>query len=415
MSKQLAAEIYQKVKDATVTLSMFFEEPINDVFTCSGFFIKGHYIISAAHCVIFEPILPDQYLRASRIFAQVYNVNGEGKNLIYELVLVGVDGAGDIAVLKIDYNKPWNNCLPRLRDQPTLEFGKSKSYPIGGDAFVVGDPLGIDYKSIAAGVVRDNQYADKTGISVQELILLDVSTASGNSGSPILDNQGKVIGLLTIGFSLFADINGGPSQNFIYPVIKRIIKGDLGKCSPHLQIINSPQGQYFRYLKGYMGISWTVVGTIEYLLRPSSDACSLNFNLNTPGTRQVVGIQVYQIDGASGCNFSSGTNSPFLNILLPGDIITHLDDKPLGMLEGQISPTLITWSKVAGNIISIKFRKESENYAKEYCVEILLQQFPIALDIPLGAVARKEIKEKPSSTIEQRRLIKEFCKKYMKK
>lgn len=74
----------------------------------------GFFIVTAGHLVIEIPVVERSSppflipvctgcpLRKSRIFVRIYNVNGGGKSFVYEVALVGVDGAGDIAVLKID-------------------------------------------------------------------------------------------------------------------------------------------------------------------------------------------------------------------------------------------------------------------------------------------------------------------------
>ena len=187
--------------------------------TGNGFFIKGHYIVAPTELVICPPI-PDlaRYpyvdgtstpntvpFKATRILVTVFNVNGSGHSFIYEADLVGVDGAGNIAVLKINYNKKWNLCNPCIEKcHPYFKFGKSREmkdgetvYGIGGIVSGSGDIV-IDNshfsRNISKSILSDHRYLDLNGIIIQECITLP----SGDSiirGIPIVNCQGRVIGM----------------------------------------------------------------------------------------------------------------------------------------------------------------------------------------------------------------------------
>ena len=129
-----------------------------------------------------------------------------------------VDAAGDIAVLKV----------PGLTTQSFLNWGNSRTYTRGSPLAIVGAPLDVDINSIATGVMRNNQFVYGTPFSPIECILTDIASYAGNSGSPILDINGNVVGILEFGFlinSVPILLTGGPSQYMAEQIVNRMIAG----------------------------------------------------------------------------------------------------------------------------------------------------------------------------------------------
>src|SRR3990167_2658508 len=260
----------------------------------SGFFIKKHYIVTAAHVVMYNdatgprvPAAPQAgFNRMEKIFVSVFNVNGCGKNYIYEADLIGVDGAGDVAVLKISEKKLWNVGLPCINKcHPYLHFGRSRDYCIGRKAYIIGNPFGQDYLSLTSGIVRDNRYFDhgsdfSDGNPSIELVRVDTQAIAGESGSPIMDEYGCVIGIfsLTVADEPSNTIIEGPSQYFFEPVVKVLIDGPRGCQGGHIEQINDVVGLYYRYIKGFLGFAWRSYGIQEFLGTP------------TPKFKKIVGI-----------------------------------------------------------------------------------------------------------------------------
>ncbi|HET9615377.1 MAG TPA: trypsin-like peptidase domain-containing protein [Candidatus Limnocylindrales bacterium] len=78
-------------------------------------------------------------------------------------------------------------------------LGNPASLQIGSDAFVVGNPFGL-YGSLSAGVVSglDRSYQQTDGGKVYKgLIQVDAAVNPGNSGGPLLDRDGRVVGIVT--------------------------------------------------------------------------------------------------------------------------------------------------------------------------------------------------------------------------
>lgn len=192
----------------------------------NGFFIKGHYIIAPAQLVLLPPSLTsvvnrypflnpndlalgqikDQLIRASRILISVFNVNGKGHSFVYEADLVGVDGAADVAVLRINYKKQWNLCNPCVEKcHPYFNFGSSRASKDGEKVYLIGDyvsnltnvRLFNAVGAICDGLLSDHRYLEYAGLVLAESVLVSAPAYAFSAGLPILNCQGQVIGMQT--------------------------------------------------------------------------------------------------------------------------------------------------------------------------------------------------------------------------
>jgi S1-C subfamily serine protease len=124
------------------------------------------------------------------------------------------DPTKDIAMLVAD-NLP-DGVVPAVLGNPGL--------PVGSDAYVVGSPYGL-FGSLSAGVVsgRDRTFRQpNTDTPISGLIQVDAAVNPGNSGGPLLDRAGRVVGIvialinpsgadtfLGIGLAVPIDVAGG--------------------------------------------------------------------------------------------------------------------------------------------------------------------------------------------------------------
>jgi putative serine protease PepD len=101
--------------------------------------------------------------------------------------IVGQDASYDLAVLKID-----------ATDIPPLQFGASKDVVVGDGVIAVGAPLGLD-ATVTSGIVsalnRPVTPGDGNDQTFINAIQTDAAINPGNSGGPLLDMNGKVIGV----------------------------------------------------------------------------------------------------------------------------------------------------------------------------------------------------------------------------
>ena len=119
-------------------------------------------------------------------------------------VLIGADPMSDLALLKIDE-----------KDLPAVEFGKSESLKVGEWVMAIGSPFGFEH-SVTAGIVsaKGRSLPDESGNYVP-YIQTDVAINPGNSGGPLLNLEGKVIG---INSQIFTRSGGFMGLSFAIPI-----------------------------------------------------------------------------------------------------------------------------------------------------------------------------------------------------
>ncbi len=131
--------------------------------------------------------------------------------------LVGYDPLTDLAVVKIN---PGNTRLP------TLPLGDSTQLQVGQRVLAIGNPFGLQ-ATLTTGVVSALQRTLRTpgGAVIDEAIQTDAAINPGNSGGPLLDSQGRVIGVNTL---IFTPSGGSVGIGFAIPVnTVKFILGDL--------------------------------------------------------------------------------------------------------------------------------------------------------------------------------------------
>jgi putative serine protease PepD len=102
-----------------------------------------------------------------------------------DATVVGADPSRDLALLKVAGH-----------DLPTLALGDSSSLGVGDPTYAIGNPFGLDH-TLTTGIVsalqRNLQAPD--GATIAGAIQTDAALNPGNSGGPLLDTSGKVIGV----------------------------------------------------------------------------------------------------------------------------------------------------------------------------------------------------------------------------
>lgn len=130
---------------------------------------------------------------------------------LFDAVLVGADKATDIAVLRIvPDGRPLNLAEVETIDSDTLRTGDL--------AFAVGYPLGLD-QTLTMGVISGLNRSG-LGDAVEDYIQTDAAVNQGNSGGPLLDSRGRLIGINT---SILSGGFGGGNDGIAFAVPSRIM------------------------------------------------------------------------------------------------------------------------------------------------------------------------------------------------
>ena len=217
--------------------------------------------------------------------------------------LVGMDPSSDVALLKVDEND----------DLTPLELGDSSKVEVGDPVVAIGNPFGLD-RTVTSGIVsaKQRQIQAPNGFSISDVIQTDAAVNPGNSGGPLLDSQGRVIG---INSQIASDSGGNDGVAFAVPIATAKDVAD--------QIL--ADGSVSR---AYLGITG---GDITSAVAEA---------LDLPTDHGVIVEQAYDggpaadagIKGASGQATVAGQTVPD-----GGDIITKIDGKEIAGMEDVIS------------------------------------------------------------------------------
>jgi serine protease Do len=135
----------------------------------------------------------------------------------YPAKLVGADEESDLAVLKINGKKPF----------PFVHFGDSKHARVGDWVIAIGNPFGLG-GTVTSGIVSA-VYRATGGGAYDRFIQTDASINRGNSGGPLFDMQGNVIG---INNAIFSPSGGSVGIGFAIPadtaepIVQKLINGE---------------------------------------------------------------------------------------------------------------------------------------------------------------------------------------------
>ncbi|NTZ44028.1 Do family serine endopeptidase [Altererythrobacter sp. SALINAS58] len=135
----------------------------------------------------------------------------------YPAELVGNDASSDLAVLKIQRGTPF----------PFVNFGDSSQARVGDWVIAIGNPFGLG-GTVTSGIVSAVYRATNSGGAYDRYIQTDASINRGNSGGPLFDMQGNVIG---INNAIFSPSGGSVGIGFAIPaeiaapIVDRLAQG----------------------------------------------------------------------------------------------------------------------------------------------------------------------------------------------
>ncbi len=230
------------------------------IISSDGFLVTNSHVVNGATAI--EASLPD------------------GRT--YQASIVGDDPATDIAVVKIDAS-----------NLASIGFGESDRLRVGQIAIAIGNPFGFQY-SLTAGVVSalGRTLRSQNGRLIDDVIQTDAALNPGNSGGPLVDSFGNVIGVNTAVIL--------PAQGLCFAVASNLAKFVVGKL-----ILEG------RVRRGYIGIAAQTV--------PLPPKWIQTLELPTKG-----GIQIQSVEADGPANNSG---------LQAGDIIVQFEGKPIDSID----------------------------------------------------------------------------------
>ncbi|HKO04483.1 MAG TPA: trypsin-like peptidase domain-containing protein [Candidatus Acidoferrales bacterium] len=135
----------------------------------------------------------------------------------YSAKFIGADPRNDVALLKID---------PKSATLTALPLGDSSALQVGQKVLAIGNPFGFQ-STLTTGVVSALGRTVQTGQStfIEDAIQTDASINRGNSGGPLLDTRGQVIG---INSAIYSPTGTAAGVGFAIPInLARRIANDL--------------------------------------------------------------------------------------------------------------------------------------------------------------------------------------------
>ena len=153
--------------------------------------------------------------------------------------VVGVDEETDVAVVKVD----------AARELPTVKFGDSDNVEVGDWVLAIGSPFGLD-QTVTAGIISTKERSDPLHFtSFQRFLQTDAAINRGNSGGPLVNMRGEVIGINSQIATSTGDYNGigfalpSKEASFVYQQLVangKVRRGYLGI------FLESVKGQFAR-------------------------------------------------------------------------------------------------------------------------------------------------------------------------
>jgi S1-C subfamily serine protease len=196
--------IYRRLNAGVVNITKravaydFFFNPIPSDSSGSGFILDSQGHILTNHHVV---------QGAQRLEVSL----SDGSKWVAKLV--GADPVTDLAVVQIKAPSDALTVLP---------LGDSSALQVGQKVPAIGNPFGLEH-SLSAGIISSMRKFVKTGATeIEDVIQTDAAINPGNSGGPLLDSEGRVIGINT---AIFSTSGGNIGIGFAIPVntAKRVV------------------------------------------------------------------------------------------------------------------------------------------------------------------------------------------------
>jgi serine protease Do len=241
----------------------------------------------------------------------------------YDAKIIGRDDKTDIALIKIEPDK----------DLPVAALGDSDALKVGEWVMAIGNPFGLD-QTVTVGVVSAKWR--KLGMGAYEdFIQTDAAINQGNSGGPLFDTRGAVVG---VNSAIFSTSGGNIGIGFAVPInLARNIVGQL-----------KDKGKVVR---GWLGV----------VVQPLTADLAESFNMD-----KNKGALVADVD-ATGPAARAGIQKGDIIVNFDGKDITEMNELPLLVAQTPIGKkaevTIVRGGKTLSKKVTIEELQESKTYA----------------------------------------------------
>jgi len=251
-------------------------------------------------------VITNQHV-VSDVSASYKVITSDGKE--HEVIEILRDDGNDIALLKID-----------AKELDSLELGDSDNLVAGQTVIAIGTPLGEYAGSVTTGVISGLNrsvtasagWFGSTTKTYENVIQTDAAVNSGNSGGPLINTEGKVIGIN------FATTSNADNISFALPI--NIVKQRLTEYRT-----------YGKFIKPYIGISYQMISQYQAMFYENIVAGALVMSVDPDGPAAKADIK-------------------------RGDIITKVDGRDV-----EQSFSYIVQSYKVGEEISLELWREGES------------------------------------------------------
>jgi S1-C subfamily serine protease len=242
-----------------------------------------------------------------------------------DAMVVGSDPSTDIAVLKI--KGAW------ARSLTPLSLGNSSTVKVGDAVVAIGNPFGLE-RTVTAGIVSalQRQITAPNGFQIDEVIQTDAAINHGNSGGPLLNANGDVIG---VNAQIESESGGNVGIGFAIPI--DTVKDVAG------QLIKDGTVEH-----AYLGIEMASI---------NSDLAS---NFRVPVDKGILIQRVHPNSPAAKAGLKGGTTQVVLagtTYWLGGDVITKADGQAMETSDQLAS---VVTSKQPGDSLDLEVHRGQE-------------------------------------------------------
>jgi putative serine protease PepD len=247
--------------------------------------------------------------------------------------VVGRDPSTDIAVLRIKGAEG--------RALTPLDLGDSDAIKVGDAVVAIGNPFGLE-RTVTAGIVSalQREITAPNGFAIDEVIQTDAAINHGNSGGPLLNADGAVIG---VNSQIESESGGNVGIGFAVPI--NLVKDVVSQLLEHGKVEHA-----------YMGVEMATI-TDELVA-----------NVRLPIDHGVLIERVQESSPAAAAGLLGGTTQVVVDgesFLVGGDVITKADGQPVESAEELRG---VVTSKQPGDELALEVHRE--DVTKEVTVKL---------------------------------------------